>query len=238
MIDLKFICPQSLSGLMPTQNGFFCKDCQKCIVDFRGKSKVEMNDLMRNSMQEVCGIFTKDQVDRPSAGTIRSGFKLAFIAVFILGLSANNLSAQAQIDSSHVSSVNFNLQDNMRVEGFIFNQDSLPVPFAKIKITQGADIYWVKGDLDGYFAIDFKQNGTKYISIEATGIYYDTLVVQQIPTENGQVIVEIYLRPNEEVEFHLMGLISPQEHHGIKPASNPYDFGKTTIDSDDLFHRP
>ena len=239
MIDLKFTCPQFFSDLIPTRNGFFCKDCEKCIVDFRGKSKEQINDVVRNSRKDVCGIFDKNQVVRSSSGKIRSRFRLAFIAVFILGLNANNLGAQTQIDSSLVLVEKVDLYDNIRVERFVYNHDSIPVPFAKIIISQGADLYGVKCDLEGHFALDFKRNGAAYIRVEVTGIYYDTLIVEQIPTENEKVVLQIYLEYIDDVQHPFIGIVfNSVELEGIKPPHNPYDFGKTSIRHNDLIHRP
>lgn len=52
-------CPIYLSKRNKTEGGYFCSSCDKCIVDFRGKS---MEEIKAVATPDTCGIFTRDQL--------------------------------------------------------------------------------------------------------------------------------------------------------------------------------
>ncbi len=83
-------CPMMLSK-MKTENGYYCNSCSKKIVDFRGKTEVEI----KNKLEEgQCGIYDKQTVSTPTFG-----FKYQFLfktlaLLSLIGFNVKPLQAQ------------------------------------------------------------------------------------------------------------------------------------------------
>lgn len=90
-------CPVYLSDRNKTENGYFCSSCNKCVVDFRGKSREEINAVKTEGM---CGIFTADQLS--SRPVMRFPKRILFsilTAASFLGFNVQPLRAQQQVIS-------------------------------------------------------------------------------------------------------------------------------------------
>ncbi|MBC7865730.1 MAG: energy transducer TonB [Bacteroidia bacterium] len=62
-VILNFACPLKLADFDKTASGFHCGMCKKSIVDFRGKTKTEVDSYRaQHKTENVCGLFHKDQV--------------------------------------------------------------------------------------------------------------------------------------------------------------------------------
>src|SRR5687767_9825028 len=59
-------CHESWENMQLNNQGRFCGSCQKTVIDFTGKSDLEIrNILLEQTGKKVCGHFKKTQVDRP-----------------------------------------------------------------------------------------------------------------------------------------------------------------------------
>ncbi len=55
-------CNQIWEGMQPMEGGRLCAKCNKCIVDFREKSYLEIAIIRASSPEPVCGIYTEEQL--------------------------------------------------------------------------------------------------------------------------------------------------------------------------------
>lgn len=88
-------CHESWQGMSPTAQGRFCGSCSKTVIDFTGKSDVEIRDLLlEQAGQKVCGHFKTTQLNRslqvnPLSGPrpLVSARTFAIALVFVFGTS-------------------------------------------------------------------------------------------------------------------------------------------------------
>lgn len=239
MISLNFSCPQAINDLSKNKNGLFCTACDKSVKDLRGKSVQEIEELIKTSSQKICGIIEKDQIAKPHGRANRSRFQLAFLFVFFFGFSSADLYAQNENDTLVNMESSTHVRQQMRIEGFVYDNDSLSVPFARIEVVQGDKRYYGVSDIDGRFSVVFDQDGSDFVYLKCRNIMYKTVIIEQIPTANGQAILEVFMEEDDAVELYVVGvLIYDSVQQDIKPPKDPYQFGTTKINQDDLRHRP
>lgn len=83
-IRIQHPCPMVLSK-MKTENGYYCNSCAKKIVDFRGKTEVE---IMNKLEEGQCGIYDKQTVSTPTFGF---KYKFLFKTLTLLSLIGFNV---------------------------------------------------------------------------------------------------------------------------------------------------
>lgn len=70
MIHIPEPCHEDWTKMTPAQKGRFCKSCKKVVIDFRGKSKTEIESEIKareRKGEQTCGRFTKSQLGVPNA---------------------------------------------------------------------------------------------------------------------------------------------------------------------------
>lgn len=60
-IVLSFVCGTTWDDMLPVENGRFCTGCQKTVVDFVGKSDLEIAHFLNQQKSPICGRFTDEQ---------------------------------------------------------------------------------------------------------------------------------------------------------------------------------
>lgn len=88
-------CHESWEEMSPNAQGRFCGSCSKTVVDFTGKSDVEIrNLLMERAGQKVCGHFKTSQLNRslqvnpvPNSKPLLSPRAFAMALLFVFGTS-------------------------------------------------------------------------------------------------------------------------------------------------------
>lgn len=58
-------CPESWANMKPTEEGRFCENCQKAVVDFTAMTDGEMIRVMSQRKGHSCGRFRAEQLGRP-----------------------------------------------------------------------------------------------------------------------------------------------------------------------------
>ncbi|MBA2612046.1 MAG: T9SS type A sorting domain-containing protein [Bacteroidetes bacterium] len=59
-------CHEDWSNMLPDPKGKFCTSCSKSVVDFSNKNDTEIHTILeQHKGQQVCGRFTKTQINRP-----------------------------------------------------------------------------------------------------------------------------------------------------------------------------
>ncbi len=89
---MSFTCPANV-GKNDSGN-FDCSMCARQITDFREMSKDEISDVFQANGGSACGIFRSDQLSNSNRSKLNSLFRIAFVAVFFLGLSSQSVLSQ------------------------------------------------------------------------------------------------------------------------------------------------
>ncbi|MFY0598939.1 MAG: energy transducer TonB [Cyclobacteriaceae bacterium] len=63
-VNLEFSCPESIDSMKPTLSGFNCSRCSKELIDFRGKSEEEFQQMISDSGSSTCGVFKPSQLSQ------------------------------------------------------------------------------------------------------------------------------------------------------------------------------
>lgn len=81
-------CPKSIEEMQATHQGFFCPNCNKNVIDFRQKSKEEIEIYLEEAEKPVCGVILKNQFSEEKIiGRAKLRKKHIFCnSVFIFGL--------------------------------------------------------------------------------------------------------------------------------------------------------
>ena len=84
-------CHEAWDNMKPCNQGRFCSSCEKTVVDFTGKTDLEIQAYLRgNAGKRTCGRFKTQQINRPLSGPVLSETKrnsrphLAFVAALLL----------------------------------------------------------------------------------------------------------------------------------------------------------
>lgn len=92
--------------MQPVENGRFCNDCQKSVVDFTDKTNVEIAAYLMSSSTKVCGRFQNTQLlPAPPKPLWKSWLSAAamFAAVF---MGIKEASAQTSVPVNKIDSAN------------------------------------------------------------------------------------------------------------------------------------
>lgn len=63
-INLEFNCPENRNTLEQTENGYNCDKCSKNVIDFTNKSNDELQYMISESIEPVCGVFKRSQLSQ------------------------------------------------------------------------------------------------------------------------------------------------------------------------------
>lgn len=237
MVEMNFSCPERIDEMSPTNNGRFCDSCQKDIIDFTEMSNDEVHEQLKNVTSKTCGIFKKRQVMNSYRVELGSRFRLAFMLVFLLGVSSTDILAQDTLPIFPASIQKDLVADSIyRIKGQVLGADSLAAPFTKVwvEIDTAAgisNVAFAVADFDGNFSITFPNEIKGPFNLFAQSIGYEKIRIGGITFESGQNEIHLDLLFTEELEIQLIGIIN------ICPLlipSDPYEIGKTTLDGDDI----
>lgn len=99
-------CHESWDKMTPTEQGRFCENCQKTVIDFAGISDQEIISFFNNRKENVCGRFLPTQLNRPLQPPVtnkRFHKPFAVIITFVTALTVLIPSVRAQKKAINVS---------------------------------------------------------------------------------------------------------------------------------------
>jgi hypothetical protein len=230
MPELSFTCPEDIQSMPATTCGYFCSGCNKNVVDFRNFSPEKIQDYLRSTDGPTCGLFRSDQLKSPVRSVVSTLFRIAFTAVFLFGIGLSNLAAQEMQDSTTAQ-----LSQNglIRLSGKVTDDLYQTLPFTKIVVTCDSATYYSVTDPDGNYCVDLPGSLTgQTISISARFVGYQEQRVVNITLKAGETVIDFTLAG---MEMMLLGGVI-EYYHPIIPR-DPYDFGKTSVQGEDLEHR-
>ena len=110
IVRLNFTCNRTWEDMQPVENGRFCNDCQKKVVDFTDKTNDEIAAYLIGSTTKVCGRFQQSQLAPALAKPIwkqwfsaAAMFATVFIGVKEASAQTNNLQDSAKGVKSNLS---------------------------------------------------------------------------------------------------------------------------------------
>ncbi len=77
-VNLSFVCPQNWDKMTICGNGRFCGVCQKTVYDFTDKLQEEYDDIVQKHNGQLCGRFSKKQMNTPSVNFAKAATFAAF----------------------------------------------------------------------------------------------------------------------------------------------------------------
>lgn len=104
-IILKFHCDENLDKMPECSSGKYCTKCSKNVIDFRKSDRIYLLKAL-NENSEVCGIFSKEQINLvPKISEYKLNvFKRYAIGVLVyFGINTFNKEALAQNNSQDTS---------------------------------------------------------------------------------------------------------------------------------------
>lgn len=237
MVKMNFSCPENIGEMPSTESGHFCDSCEKDIVDFSEMSNVEIQEQLKKASGKTCGIFKNRQIINASRVELSSRFRLAFMFVFMLGMSTSDMYGQDTLVTYPKTLDTAVVVDSPYViKGQVLDADSVAVPLSKIwvEVDSAAGIpnaIFTTADLDGNYRITIPNEVKGPLSIMVRSVGYNTVNVTNVTFEPGEKMVKVNVTFTEEQELLLIGLIRICP----KPLpSDPYEFGKTTLDGEDI----
>lgn len=173
------------------EKGYHCLSCSKHLIDFRGKKNEEIHALIKQSKQEVCGVFHKHQVDyKVSTVTFskvnqRIGLSLLGILGFLGPVlqSCETPAEDVTVKKQHAFN---NLKFPMLIKGTLVDEKTnKPLAYSSIQILQNGKVMLSgKTDKSGNFELTIQEDDLKSevfdLAYSSKGHISDTLKAQKI----------------------------------------------------------
>ena len=217
-------CNQVWTDMPENDRGRLCLKCNNTIIDFRSLTDSEIAETHVFSEQKVCGLYKKEQLQKPTKET--KTLKLNNWNSFYFGLfsflSFNSFGQEKseppkteQTEKKYVSIINkiktaeekVIIKDSTYISGIITDESNSPLPGANI-IVKGTRI-GVSTNFDGFYRINITDILEKNDNIILTVSYIGYETVERL-IEKKQVInldnrsVNIQLEESAEIiEFYI-----------------------------------
>lgn len=162
---IKNPCHQPFNKMKPTDMGRFCDHCSKTVVDFRNKSKDEIQNYLLSNPNS-CGSFYKSQL-QPSTPIQHTGFNtfknVLITGILLTSISTYEMNAQepqkvnraiirpitpaSQINDTVKSVIN----KEYTIKGTVVDENDDPMPFVNVYIEDFNT--GVPSNIDGLFEL-------------------------------------------------------------------------------------
>lgn len=198
-------CEENWQTMSPTENGAFCNQCQKNVIDFSIMSDEAIIACLENTNGKICGRVRSDQLNRVLE--IRKQKKIPSFVKWIAGLllwgSIKEANAEKQlIPNTNIHSPVFS-SDSIEVittkdtlgtyiEGIVLDKNNEGV-FPTTILIQGTTI-GTSTDFDGKFILQIPDDFiNQFIVLNITSLGYNTLSSKFFITKNGKTSVSFQL---------------------------------------------
>jgi hypothetical protein len=212
-------CHEDWNVMSPVEQGRFCKNCQKQVVDFRDMTDKEILNILSKATGSTCGRFTNLQLDKPlikEAPPVFKPYKFflsAFIPVVLLADKATSQELSGKVKAyekplppppTSMGMVAFIVPS---ITGSITLSGGEPAAGVTVKI-KGTDLKTTT-DKYGRFWIDFPRDKTKAILQVQTG-GYDMKEVEVAKNKLKSLHIKL---SKKDVALTGLVLIAPNERH-------------------------
>ena len=164
-------CGEPWQNMHPQDNGRFCDNCERTVVDFTLKSKSQIWSELKSN-EKVCGRFTEEQLNTVFANPVtNSFFKAGTFSLLAAVFSPNH--TQANI-APVWQQEQIQLSDSLvRFEGRVIANDTQePLPFVKIFVNENPLRYGAVSNHLGVFVFQMPKNylkAQKQVTFEILG---------------------------------------------------------------------
>lgn len=199
-------CTAEWEQMQPEEQGRFCLQCQKTVVDFTGMTDAAVFDFMeKNNGAPLCGRYTASQLNRPfNAPAARSSFFPVAIFSFLLGLFVPAVKAVAAVpiswvieDKTKVAVDSLPATDDslsLKVTGRIVDEAGEPIPGATIHL-KGMQ-QQTRSDANGRFEIQLPErvkDKNLTLIIQSLGFRTQEKILQRRNNNKGYKQVNIIM---------------------------------------------
>ncbi|MBD3638604.1 MAG: hypothetical protein HUJ25_14720 [Crocinitomicaceae bacterium] len=152
MIHLQYDCPEDIVSMPETQNGFYCDSCKKEIWDFRGMSPAQIRKI-KDEKGLSCGILDSDVIEDDTRHSVMNIFKIAFVAVFLLGFNSSMLFGQTKVHYPDPEPAAEVVTQRAVITGTIYDYKKQPIQ-ATINYYVGSDLIVIETNENGEYRFE------------------------------------------------------------------------------------
>lgn len=194
-------CYEDWNNMTPQQQGRFCDNCQKCVVDFMRFTDVQLyRFIAEHNGQEICGRLKPWQLNRKVAlpqkqySILYKWFISLGFVIFLSEIFCITVQAQEPI-ITQVSPVKKRSKNSGTLVGTVTAEDNTPVRGARIIIYQNSmETDRTVTDIDGNYVAKKIVAGTYVVHVVLEGykkhIVTDVLIKPKYVTEVNTVLTQ------------------------------------------------
>ncbi len=162
-IQIPSPCSESWDKMLPNENGRFCLNCSKTVIDFTKSSNEKLIALDKNKTS-ICGRFYPSQLNQELVIKKQSKVWYSFLATSLLLSTSKSLHSQTNISNNNKTTIlsNSKLSDSTLssktkiIYGRLFYSNSkTPIVLAKVYINQNDSL--VTTDEYGKFQLNIPE---------------------------------------------------------------------------------
>lgn len=207
-VHLDFKCPIDFSSLSQGENGLYCPQCEKTVMDYRGYSKNEILLAFKKRKNEThCAVFPTAAIDNLSPETnksksflTRSGF---YLSVLMLLGNIKSLWAQSSVKQQNKEQEQAQIPAGFQkifLSGTIRDSAGNGIKAARIDVKfLGENLGYATTDYYGNFSCELESYGgikEVDIKVQADGFYDKSIDSVQILKESP--VLQVNLKQNNE----------------------------------------
>lgn len=188
IVSIQNPCQAKWHEMQPQNNGKFCMQCSKKVIDFTGLSNKEIVDILENSKGKLCGRFNVSQLNKELTNNKTSKnnnvFK-GFVSIFLLGSigsafatqntgfrteTLNVLEDQSIENKPNIKQITNDTLKNI-IKGQVLNEFEEPIPNALITVEELS--ITTTSDSEGNFTINLPEDfSADYVTLNINSDFY------------------------------------------------------------------
>ncbi len=222
---IKSPCSENWDNFIHTEDGGYCKSCEKTVLDFTGMSEKEIANFFKSKPSHVCGRFHPGQLKQysydPAMNFSDPGYTALFKAgIFFLFMLAFHKQGVAQGFSTSAKeyTVQTEAQKNVNtasgnsagkiVQGVVYDEDNYPLPGVNVYL-KGSSVGTIT-DMDGRYEFPVELSEGDVLVFSYIG--FETLEYKVKNEEKLEVNMHM-------MYYDIMGEVSVDEVYAPKTTS-------------------
>jgi hypothetical protein len=177
-LSIQTPCSENYDQMVPQEDGRFCKQCAKTVVDFTDLSDEEVLNYLSNKPGMVCGRIQTERLQSPATISITTSMKRFLYAFgFAFLVSVHGIAQQNGVVQTDTTATE--IKKNAILSGTILDEQKQPIEFASVVILKnGILVGGSKTDVHGQFRISNVCPGDYEIRIASVG--YSKMVIEKV----------------------------------------------------------
>ncbi len=219
IIQIPEPCHQNWKEMETTENGKFCNNCSKVVIDFTEMNDAQVIAYLKKTNANICGNFNKDQLERPlhlpKKYFVKWNYFNASIFSFLLGNKLIAQNTNTKTDTVLQTSIlKPNKQHLTKITGIVTDEKGYPIEGVSISL-KGTGIGTFTND-KGFFSITIPANTVHKDTLKISSIGFKEIVIdlqsyQKITMQNDvESLEEVCVKENNRIDRkkHSMGAIA------------------------------